>query len=141
MNNCFHTKLIDTLLELGFRVVGYGASIDHIEEHMNFSNGNLRVNLTSDNNHISIIRSDRSYMSGGYDGCECYHHVSISNNIKEALEPFLLPKESIISDDTDWKYQPYLKRRRQEIREHNKWCKKEGLLDLIVPESEVEEDD
>ncbi len=126
------TKLIDLLLSLNFKVVGHGASINHIEKHMNFSDRNLRINLTEDNNHIYIIRSARTYMSGGYDGCERSYPVDIADNIKKALEPFLLPKESIVTDITNWKYQPYENRLKKEIEEHNKWCRKNGLLDCII---------
>lgn len=133
------TTLIDLLLSLGFEVVGHGSSINRIKEHMNFSNGNISVNLTDDNEHIYIIKSARTYLSGRYNGCEQMHKVSIPNNIKDALEPYLLPEESIVTY-VGWKYEPYIKRRLEAIRYNNKWCRKEHLLDCIVPESVVKEE-
>lgn len=129
------TKLINLLLSLGFEVVGHGSTIDRITEHMNFSNGDIRVNLTNDNEHVYIIRSAKVYIVGGYDGCERYHPVSISDDMKHALEPYLLPKESIVEDISNWRYEPYHKRMLEEIREHNKWCKENGLIDNMIPES------
>lgn len=131
------TKLIDLMLSLGFKVVGHGSSIERVEKHMNFSDGKVRVNLTEDNNHISVVRSDVTYICSGYDGYEASTPVDARKEVIEALTPFLLPDESIVTEIKNWKYKPYEKRMSQEIREHNKWCKQNGLSDCMIPEGEA----
>lgn len=126
------TELINLILSFGFEVVGHGCTIDRIEKHMNFSNRNIRICLTEDNNHISVIDSDITYLVGGYDGFEAQEKVSIDTKFKKAIEPYLLPDDTIVDNIKNWKYKPYEDRLKEEIREHNKWCRKHKLYDCMV---------
>ena len=127
-------KLIDLILSLGYEVIGHGSSIERIEEHMNFSDRKVRICLTDDNNHIFCVRSDQTYMKGGYDGYEASVPVEIKEEHIKILEPFLFPDESIVDDIKNWEYVPYEERRAQEIREHNEWCRQNNLMDCLIPE-------
>ena len=129
------TKLIDLILSLNFNVVGHGATIENIEKHMNFSNGEVRICLTDDNEHIYCVRSNIEHLVGGYDGNFVSEQVVIDNNIIKLLEPFLLEKESIVTNIKNWKYDPYEKRRQKEIKFHNEWCRKNGFEDLLIKEN------
>lgn len=128
------TELINLLLSLNFEVVGHGSTIERIEEHMNFSNGDVHISLTDDNEHIYCVKSARHRLVGGYDGYEEDIPVSIDTKTKRAIEPYLLPEESIVEDIKNWKYEPYEIRLAKEIEEHNAWCKKHKLYDCMIKE-------
>lgn len=114
------TELIDLLLSLDFKAVGHTCTM-HIVEHMNFSNGNIKVVLTEDNTHIFSINSDVSKLVNYEIGTKEIP-VYVNPDLITKLEPYLIPEESIVVNTINWKYQPYEERLQEAIRIHNIIC-------------------